>query len=44
MSSEWKEYCIDARAKLAAKFFLRCEHDPDPKMRVKFPTAIKAKG
>jgi hypothetical protein len=44
MSSKRKEYCIDAHAEPAAKFFLRCKHDPDPKMRVKFPTAMKAKG
>jgi hypothetical protein len=44
MSSKKKEYCIDARAKPAAKFFMRCERDPDPKMRVKFPAAMKAKG
>jgi hypothetical protein len=44
MSSESKEYRIDACAKLAAKFFLRCKRNPDPKMRVKFPAAMKAKG
>jgi hypothetical protein len=44
MSSVRKEYCIDARAKPAAKFFLGCERNPDPEIRVKFPAAMKAKG
>jgi hypothetical protein len=44
MSSERKEYRIDASAKPATKFFLRCKHHPDPNMRVKFPAAMKAKG
>jgi hypothetical protein len=44
MSSKRKEYCIDAHAKLAAKFFLRCKRNTDPQMRVKFPAAMKAKG
>jgi hypothetical protein len=44
VSSQRKEYCIDARAKPAAKFFLRCMRDPDPQMRVKIPAAMKAKG
>jgi hypothetical protein len=44
MSSKRKENCIDAHAKPVAKFFLRCKHNSDPKMRVKFPAAMKAKG
>jgi hypothetical protein len=44
MSSNRKEYHIDAHAKPAAKFFLRCNCNPDPEMRVKFPTAMKTKG
>ncbi len=44
VSSKRKEYCIDAHAKPAAKFFLRCMRDPDPQMRVKIPAAMKAKG
>ncbi len=44
MLSKRKEYHVDCCAEKAAKFFLMCESNINPDMRIKIPAAMMAKG